>query len=262
MPLAALFWTAWRGRRELTEGERLLWLFALGYVFVFTFPAQRSPSYILAGTPALAVLLALAWDRLPLPRLSVGFLAVFFAAGIVFVLRADAGAVLQDGFPPGLYAALAVGLALVAYGLSSVERARAALLPAVLLVYTTVNGLLAPFEGPAGRFDAATVEAVRGKSLVMPARFNCRYERYRFLLEDVELSGYDPRDTARLEELLSAGRTVGLFTNYDAPLPSDLEPYGNRLDLRTRQSNEEIRQIIVDGRLDLLVRREWIARRP
>ena len=64
---------AWSGGRALLRGQpwaqatpahRTLWLWLLVWLVIFSIPSQRSARYVIPAMPALAILLALYWDRL------------------------------------------------------------------------------------------------------------------------------------------------------------------------------------------------------
>jgi len=64
--LISTLWQCWRERRFLTIEESLLLLMVIAFFLVFSLPSQRSGRYLLPVMPALAALVALHWDRLPL----------------------------------------------------------------------------------------------------------------------------------------------------------------------------------------------------
>ena len=63
LPVAVLMWAAWRRRAEMRDAEKMLWMLVTVLFLVFALPSQRSARYLLEGMPALAVLLALGWQR-------------------------------------------------------------------------------------------------------------------------------------------------------------------------------------------------------
>ena len=63
-PVIALFFVAFKRRAELSDGERLLWMWVITLFVVFSLPSQRDERYLLPAMPALAVLCALNWERI------------------------------------------------------------------------------------------------------------------------------------------------------------------------------------------------------
>ena len=59
-------WTAWRSYRNkvtITDAEKVMWLWLLALALVFMLPNQRSARYLIPAMPAVAVLVALYWQR-------------------------------------------------------------------------------------------------------------------------------------------------------------------------------------------------------
>jgi 4-amino-4-deoxy-L-arabinose transferase-like glycosyltransferase len=64
LPVAALFYLAYKRRAELSPAERRLWIWVIAFFFFFSLPSQRSERYLLPVMPGLAVLCALSWERI------------------------------------------------------------------------------------------------------------------------------------------------------------------------------------------------------
>jgi len=134
----------------------------------------------------------------------------------------------------------------------------------VFLCFLSLSSLLAPFEGSYGRYNSETQRRLAGQTVYMPSNFRSRYERYRFLLPlDTRVIGYAAGDSAAAQQFLDSGAYVGVYVN--GPLSKDTWPgyevVGQRLDIRTRQNDEEVRQILTKGRFDLLFHHEVILKR-
>ena len=63
-PVIALFFVAFMRRNELSDEEKLLWMWVITLFVVFSLPNQRDERYLLPAMPALAVLCALNWERI------------------------------------------------------------------------------------------------------------------------------------------------------------------------------------------------------
>ena len=155
--MAALFVLAWRRRENLTDEERGLWTWVLVLFLVFAVPSQRSSRYLLPAMPALAVLLALGWRRIP----RWTFAASLLASGAVVAALAYLSLRLQHAVPgPTLYPvahwALLAGVGAVVLAALCVPSLTRPLVPAaVFLCYLSFAAFLRPFDGPLGRYDAA-----------------------------------------------------------------------------------------------------------
>jgi hypothetical protein len=57
-------WFDDRALRQRRDNEKMLWIWLLVMLLVFSLPSQRSSRYLLAAMPALAVLCALGWQRI------------------------------------------------------------------------------------------------------------------------------------------------------------------------------------------------------
>ena len=71
----AVFVLGFLHRKEQTGSEKLLWFWLITLFAVFSLPNQRDERYLLPGMPALAVLCALYWPRIPLWLLGLGEVA-------------------------------------------------------------------------------------------------------------------------------------------------------------------------------------------
>ncbi len=83
-PVAALFVLAYRRRHQLSDTEKLLWIWMAVLFVVFAVPSQRSARYLLEAMPGVALLCALNWQRIP----RWVFVASLVACGAVLALLA------------------------------------------------------------------------------------------------------------------------------------------------------------------------------
>ena len=259
--VVALGVDAVRRLRALSREEELLWLVVLAYLVVFSLPSKRSPSYVLTAMPALAVLIGLRWETFP--RWAFRVAAVLGLLGFVVGLYAAArmqGAGILDPHPLAIWIVLLAGVALALASLARDRIARLAMHPIGLLFWLGLSLFLWPFETGRGSFGPEAVAAVRDRELHMPSGWNCRYERYYYILAPARVHGYDPKEAGRVEELLAEGKTVGMWLPFEPggepPSPEGCRVLGRRVDMRTRHSGEEIRQMIFDDRLDLFFKWE------
>lgn len=241
--MVALFVITWIRRRELTPNEKLLWIWILTVLVVFTLPNQRDERYLLPAMPALTVLLALRWSQIPRWILGITLLAV-----AVIALGMGLGAILLashanlDALYPWFYWPIIAGvIAFAVVGLVKSALTHAWTAPAVLLLYLAYAAFLIPFDGPRGEFDRAAADFSRGRAIAAPINFNSREEIYRFMLPEAELIPYHVNDH-QLDNLKMDHRifivTLPLqdMTVENSP---DLRIVGTRLQLIDRFNNAE-----------------------
>lgn len=262
--VVTLAWVAWRGRRALSRPEQLLWIWVLTQMILFAFPNQRDERYLLPAMPALAILLALSWEKIPRWALSVSLIAV---AAITFVFAAGAAAVTFEFgagplYPWWAWLVFIIVIAIAAAGLRREPLARAITCPAILLLYLAFTIFLFPFDGPLGVFDDAAIAAVRGKKVILPSVYGAHDEAYRFLLPGCEIERVHVEPPIKLDDLR------GTYTLFILPVPAHdhsientpgLRVLGTRLNLVDRFKGSETQDMLrgnITGQLfkkDLLI---------
>ena len=201
--IVALFVMAFRNRRTLVATDRLLWIWILVQMIVFAFPQQRDERYLLPAMPALAVLAALHWRQIPRWLLAITLLAVavisavLVLGGVVLTGELAGGTLYPWYFAPAL-AAIA-GLSLVALWRGGWTRALTA--PSVLLLYLAYALFCIPFDGPRGAFSREAIEAVSGRTVILPTVYGAHDEVYRFMLPGAEIRTIHSEPPSRLEDL-------------------------------------------------------------
>jgi 4-amino-4-deoxy-L-arabinose transferase-like glycosyltransferase len=201
--IIALFVMAFRGRRTLAETDKLLWIWVLTQMIVFAFPQQRDERYLLPAMPALAVLAALHWTQIPRWLLSISLFAsgaitlVLLLGGLILTGELAEGPIYPWYFAP-VMAAIA-GTAFVSLFRAAWTRAMAA--PAVLLVYLAYALFCLPFDGPRGEFPRQTIDAVQGRTLVLPTVYGAHDEVYRFMLPGADIQTIRVEPPAKIEEM-------------------------------------------------------------
>ena len=241
----AVFVIALLRRREATNDERLLWIW-MAVVFASFLPSNlRYERYLLPAMPALAVVCALHWERIPRWLLAVTLVAVAviaagMAAGAVVLTRAlGTGALYawHDWLVFAFTASFAVS------GLVRKSWTHAFTLPAVFLLYLSFTSFLRPFDGPLGEYGPAAIEAVRDRTVAYPTRHNAREEIYRFMLPGADVRPLkadpdsDPRQLAAEHEIFIVERPITDSELADIP---GLRVLGRRLNLVEYFDDEEI----------------------
>lgn len=249
-PVIALIIDVWRryAHAQLSDAEKLLWIFLLVMLLVFSLPSQRSSRYVLAAMPALAVLCALAWERIGrawfiatlicvvLLVMGLGYLALQMQSAVSIVLYTSGFWLLLTG---------ALGFALLAMCLPKLTKPGASV--AVVLSFFSLALFLRPFDGALGQYDASVQRQMQGVEVWVPYDFNAKDELYRFLLPAAQIHGYreerqpEPRELARQYPRFAVR----------VPLNADLtllcpgcRLIGERLDLRGRHTPEEQQEIL------------------
>lgn len=263
LPLAWLVVRSLRHRRSLGKEEKLLWFFVLSFLIVYSVPSQRQENYLLPVMPALAVLLGLHWKRIERPWLTLFSIPILVTMAFLFRLMLT---VRTEVLGPGGYAAWQLALPPLTMTLAALPLVfRGA--PQRLFHTTALTSLLslsaslAPFEGPAGRFQPERIAALKDQTVYVPTEFISKHERHRFLLPGARILGYDPSDIKRLSSLLESRHFVVLHRPLIQSLAGPYRVIARRLDLRSRQTPSEIARILFHRDLSLLVRQELIVRR-
>jgi 4-amino-4-deoxy-L-arabinose transferase-like glycosyltransferase len=245
----AVFVLGFLRRKEIPGSEKLLWLWLITLFIVFTLPNQRDERYLLPGMPALAVLCALYWTRIPAWLLGISLVAVAVIAfgmgwGALLLTRDLAEGPLYPWYFWAFLAAL-IGWALIALvGRTSI---RSTVAPAILMLYLAFGLFLIPFDGPRGAFDRSAKDFARGKTFPAPINFGAREEIYRFLLPGSNPRPYKIQKTPSFDELRDANElfivTVPLR---DRTIETDprLRVVGSRLQLIDRFNNAETMDVL------------------
>jgi 4-amino-4-deoxy-L-arabinose transferase-like glycosyltransferase len=250
VPLLALFLVAFKRRRELTDAEKLLWIWILTLFVTFSLPSQRSSRYLLPGMPALAVLLALNWHRISRRAFALSLLMTATAVTAIAYLSIR----LQEAAPGGVrpYGGGHWLLLLGTGGLILVGLARPRLTPAcvnaaILLGFLCFAAFLRPFEGPLGRYDPQVQQQLRGKEVGVPYNFIAGDERYRFLLPGADVRGYREGPESTPAALLARYPVVAVRQPLADPAPPGATLLGQRLDLKGRHDSRELGELLRGG---------------
>jgi hypothetical protein len=261
--VVALFYVAYKNRFSLSDGEKLLWMCVLTYLVVFTFPSHRSERYLLPAMPALAILLALNWNRLP--RLVLGATAVL--AGVLVAALTYVSISLQASirsaqcYPIVYWIELAITAALIVGVLFVPRLARSSLLMVIFLVYLCFSGFMRPLDGSLGTYSADVRDAVRDKELWVPSRSNGREEGYRFQLPAADLHSYNYELQANVSDLIAKYPlvVVRLSVKDKQTIPGTI--LGQRLDLSSNHNSKQMIEMATGHVADHLFVRELVIAR-
>ena len=240
----AVFVLGFLRRKEMPGPEKLLWFWLITLFIVFSLPNQRDERYLLPGMPALAVLCALYWTRVPAWLLGISLVAVAVIAfgmgwGALLLTRDLAEGTL---YPWYFWAFLALLVGFALFALVRRHPIKTAVAPAVLMLYLAFALFLIPFDGPRGTFDHAAQNFARGKTFPAPINFGAREEIYRFLLPGSDPQPYKIKKTPSLDELRQTNELFIVTVALGDRIPQNdprLRVVGSRLQLIDRFDNEE-----------------------
>ncbi|MDD5029631.1 MAG: hypothetical protein PHH58_09050 [Rhodoferax sp.] len=276
-------WHRWRQpeaearvRAPLAAHQTLLLIWLGVWLLVFLLPSQRSARYLIPAMPALAMLIALHWQRIArgwfLPSLLL--CGVFIAAlARIGWAEHDLGMGTTAQFVTSQGAAL-LGLALVLAGLLRPAWTRACTLAATLGVFAVFGLATAPLNGAAGHYDPSTVARTSQQRIAVPSSFNGQFERFEFVLPGNRFAPYDGDARAfltladnapELQRLLAThDAVVWLQTRAEADQPlcrPGCTVLGQRWEVKGRHRNGEINLANLWYPQQWLFRREWLVSR-
>ncbi|MGB7596817.1 MAG: phospholipid carrier-dependent glycosyltransferase [Gallionella sp.] len=268
-PVIAMFVLAYQRRGRMGNEEKLLWIWIAAMFISFALPSQRSGRYLLAAMPAVALLCALNWQQIRRRAFVASLmLAAALIAGIAYLaahLQNEMRGTLM--YPPVFWLVVwGAGLtALLAIALPAFTR------PLVNVVALSVLLCLAlflrPFDGALGNYSEQAQRYANGKEVGVPCNFRAMDEGYRFMLPGAEVSGYSEDQHLTTSQLASRYPmfAVQLPMN-DSTLNGDCSAcriVGQRLDIRGRQSSEELKEMFLHGRVfEYLFVREVLLESP
>jgi 4-amino-4-deoxy-L-arabinose transferase-like glycosyltransferase len=206
---------------RLTPAQRVLVAWLLVWLIVFTIPSQRSERYVIPAMPALAIGMAMLWQRIgrvwSLATLLLLAPALVLLARIAWVIgELDVGSPLLSGLT-----LLVAGLGLLAIflGLFNARWTRNCSLVACASVYASFSLMVAPLSNPDADYATAVHAQLQGKRVAVPNGFTGQYENYHFVLPGAKITPFDAegRRTGELyTDMPPAARLQRLLNEFDA----------------------------------------------
>jgi hypothetical protein len=254
-PVVALFFVAYQRRSQLSNEEKLLWIWIAVVFLSFSLPSQRSGRYLLAAMPAVALLCALKWQQIS----RKAFIASLVLAGAAIAGIAYLAVRLQAEKPDvQLYpltfwllmsgAGILTLLAIVVPGLT-----RPGVNVVALLVLLCLAAFLRPFDGALGNYSAEARHYASGKDVGVPCNFRAMDEGHRFILPGAEIRGYSEDQNVPVSELAARYQlfAVRLALNDSTQNGgcAECKIIGQRLDIRGRQSSAELKEMFLEGKV-------------
>lgn len=264
-PVSVLLFVSWKRRNQMPDQEKLLWAWVFTLFVVFSLPSQRSSRYLLAGMPALAVLCALNWHRISRKAFCISLVFVMAAIGVMayFSMRLQHELANAQLYPATYWLILACTGALALLALLIPKFTQPCTSTAVILVLLSLAAFMRPFDGPFGTYNAAAQQYARGKDVWVPCNFRAKDEGHRFILPGSNAHGY------RDDQGLSVPELAARYPLFAAQLPlndiacANCKIIGQRLDMRSRQSIEELKEMFLQGKVfERLFVREFLIEAP
>jgi 4-amino-4-deoxy-L-arabinose transferase-like glycosyltransferase len=254
-PVAALFFVAYKRRSQLSNEEKLLWIWIAVMFLSFALPNQRSGRYLLAAMPAVALLCALNWQQISRKAFIASLvLAGAAIAGIAYLaIRLQAGMPDIQMYPPAFWLLIAGTGILTLLAIVVPAFTRSGINVAALLVLLCFAVFLRPFDGALGNFSAAAQHYARGKDVGVPCNFRAMDEGYRFMLPGAEIRGYSVDQNLSASELAARyplfAVQLALNDNTQNGGCAECKVIGQRLDIRGRQSSDELKEMLLEGKV-------------
>lgn len=266
-----------RSYAQLSPALWVLLAWLVVWLVVFTIPSQRSERYVIPAMPALAMVMALGWERIA--RIWFWLTLLILVPALVLLARVawvmgGMGIASTTDVAMTLIAAC-LGLTGASAGFLQKKWLRNATLLTCLAVYGTFSLMVAPLSAPGAHYSAAVQSQIRGHSLAVPNGFTGQYERYHFVLPGARITPYDAegRNTGALQpDMPPAERLNYLLAQFDAvvwlqdrldqPEPScrpQCTVLGSRWHVKSRHKSGEVTLDNLWYPQEWLFRREWLV---
>lgn len=234
---------SWRERHRSSMEEVLLWLLILTFLLIFSLPSQRSGRYLLPVMPAVAALIAIHWNRLPL----WGFQLALLLELLIVLAFVWFGWNLSWPFAFWHWVLLAAALGTVLIGLWRREATKLSALVSSFIACTLLASSLGPLESQLGRYSPATIAAIENQDVWVPCDYRAKDEEYRLLMPGARIHGYQQDAAHNIAKLSSQ---YPLFAVHSSPaeqlvLCEGCKIIGQRSEMRARQSEDEILAILL-----------------
>ena len=241
-------WRAWRQRRgtaqTISDAEKIMWLWLLALALVFMLPTQRSTRYLIPAMPALAVIMALYWERIGRVWFSLTLLVCMIGVLAMGLIGYGAVSATQDAwiYSPLFWLYLAAAALACAIGIFKKSWSRPVTAVAGFAVVLALAWVTEPFNGALGRFKPETNTLLKGQTVQVPSNFNGHFERYEFIIPGANIVPYfaaQPVDYADVEGLFKTSRYVLVQRRVGQVPCTQCRILDERWDLRSRQDENE-----------------------
>ncbi len=247
------------------------------WLIVFTLPSQRSARYLIPAMPALAMVIALSWERIG----KLWFYITLFICLPAFVMLARIGWVMGE---LQIADSTQVTMILIATGAGFTSTMagfclktwyKPAALGSVLAVYASFGAMVAPLSDHSADYPDAVIQSMRGQRVAVPNGFTGQFERFQFVLPGAKFIPYDAegRNTGALRpDLPNDQRLSYLLSGFDAVIWLQNKPHdtpscvpacalvGKRWHVKSRHKSGEITLENLWHPDQWLFREEWLLR--
>jgi 4-amino-4-deoxy-L-arabinose transferase-like glycosyltransferase len=213
----------WSTRRtaQPTPAVRMLAVWLVVWLVVFSIPSQRSERYLIPAMPALAILMAMGWERIHKIwfwlTLLVMVPALVMLGRITWVMGSLGIASSTE------VAIFFIALSSILIGGSIVFRnemsVRSTTLLACFAVYSSFGLMVAPLHHTNAGYQHQTVTRLQGNHIAVPNGFTGQYERFHFVLPKATIVPYDAEGSntgALYPDLPPDQRLHALLHEFDA----------------------------------------------
>jgi len=264
---------------RLSPALRILLLWLAVWLVVFTIPSQRSERYLIPAMPAVAMLMALAWEKIPKAWFWVTLILTLPALVMLGRIGWVMGEMQIASSTEVAMTLIAVcaGLVWAIAGLIRKDWCRNASLLAVLALYASFSLMVQPISTEAASYSADVQAQMRSQRVAVPNGFTGQYERFHFVLPGARITPYDAegRNTGALRpDLPPVKRLAFLLDQFDAVvwLQDSLEQtapsclprctlLGTRWHILSRHKEGEITLANLWYPQQWLFRHEWLVQR-
>ena len=241
-------WRAWRQRRGTTQSvsdaEKIMWLWMLALALVFMLPTQRSTRYLIPAMPALAVVMALYWERIGRIWFSLTLFVCMIGVLAMGLIGYGAVRATQNSwiYSPLFWLFLAASALACAMGMFKKSWTRPLTALAGFAVVFALAWVTEPFNGEMGRFKPETDALLKGQTVQVPSNFNGHFERYEFIIPGAKIIPYfaaQPVDYTDVQALFKTSRYVLVQRRIGQAPCTQCRILDERWDLRSRQDEAD-----------------------
>lgn len=233
--------------------EKMLIGIIICYLVFFTIPSQRQSNYVIASMVPVALLLSNRVTKLSgvLKRLMfTAYGMVSFLALIVVIWYHYAGESVHSEWLPFLLIMNSFWCFIHFIFAGRTGAGRIALVTATF--YMSINLFVKPFSKPWGIEE---VLSWKEKTIYVPTNFRNKEKRYHYMMPGIEVKPYDSFSelSEQALKLVEEGEFVAIVhREKDWPEKNKLKVYDQRPYLFERQSNQELQNIIFNGKFGQL----------
>ncbi len=242
---------AWRSYRQragtlqtISDAEKVMWLWMLALALVFMLPTQRSTRYLIPAMPALAVVMALYWERIGRIWFSLTLGVCMIGAMAMGLIGYGAVRATQDPwiYSPFFWLFVAATVLACGVGMFKKEWTRPLTALAGFAVLFALAWVTNPFNGELGRFRPETNALLKGQTVQVPSNFNGHFERYEFIIPGARIVSYfaeQPVDYQDVDALFKTSRYALVQRRVGQSPCTQCRILDERWDLRSRQDEKD-----------------------